>query len=90
MPRHVRVLSLALLAAALSGPALAQDSGQGAGRERPAANPSRSWADEVRSAVGNRGNGQGGDGGQVGKGAPVRSDMQTGSTGKDGPGPEKK
>jgi hypothetical protein len=90
MQRCARVFPLALLAMALSGPALAQDSGQGAGRERPAANPSRSWADEVRSAVGSRGNGQGGDGGQAGKGAPVRSEMQTGSTGKSGPGPEKK
>ncbi|HEX8664239.1 MAG TPA: hypothetical protein VF744_09445 [Beijerinckiaceae bacterium] len=96
MPRRVRIL-LVLLAMALSGPALAQGSAQGAGQggalgavgQRPNASD-RSWADEVRSSIGNRGNGQGGDAGQAGKGAPARSDMQTGSTGKGGPGPEKK
>jgi hypothetical protein len=77
---------MAFLAAALSGPALAQDSGQGtaqdAGRERGRADGSGSssggsWADEVRSAIGR--------GGQGGSEAPVRSDM-TGSTGKGAPG----
>jgi hypothetical protein len=71
---------------------LAQDSAQGAGQggalgavgQRPNAS-GRSWADEVRSSIGNRG-GQGGDAGQTGKGAPARSDVQTGSTGKGGPG----
>jgi hypothetical protein len=82
---------MVFLAAALSGPALAQDSGPGGGRERGDSHSSSggSWADEVKSAIGARG-GQGG--GQGGNEAPVRSEMQTGSTGKGAaPGkPEKK
>jgi hypothetical protein len=69
---------MAFLAAALSGPAFAQD----AARDRGGADASRSWADEVRSAIGSGGGGKGGDGSQAGREAPVRSDMQTGSTGK--------
>jgi hypothetical protein len=80
------------LAAALSGPAFAQDSGHGAGPERGGperggnasrSSPGGSWADEVRSAIGGRSN-RGGE--QGGDEALVRSDMQTGSTGKGAPG----
>ncbi|HEX8164841.1 MAG TPA: hypothetical protein VF601_03525 [Beijerinckiaceae bacterium] len=78
MPRRVRVLPLAFLAAALSGSALAQDSARGAGPEERGV--SRSWADEVRSAIGSGRNGKGA--GQGANEAPVRSDMQTGSTGR--------
>jgi Spy/CpxP family protein refolding chaperone len=85
MTRRVRGILIAL-AAALSGTALAQDAARESG-----ANASRSWADEVRSAIGAGRSDKGSDGGQVGREAPVRSDMQTGSTGKSAPGkPDKR
>ena len=94
MARRVRVLAMIVVATALTGPALAQDSGQGAaqgaGRGNGGASSGRSWADEVRSAIGRSGQGSG-QGGGKGNEAPVRSDMQTGSTGKGAPGkPDKK
>jgi hypothetical protein len=87
MSGRVRGILIGLVAAALSGPALAQGA-----RERGETDASRSWADEVRSAIGSGRSGKGDDGSQVGKEMPIRSDMQTGSTGKGTAGgkPEKR